>query len=201
MTIRYKDEAEDACERGAYPEAGRYYTLTAYESLSECDFPDPESVTTGTYVGLAVYCFENAAFTFRLAGNKERAINRVEQAILVVEDFEEYTFRYDALRGLARECFADLELIRGNEAAATTHYEAATDVYASVSDTKWLAETIFEWTFEFFREVMDAAGTPVSVKEQVSMLDSYDERVAAKRDCLSDGIQSVVETGDYRPGS
>lgn len=201
MTIKHKNEAEDACERSNYGEAGRLYTLAAYDSLSKCDFPDPESVTTGTYIGLAIYCFQNAAFAFHLAGDKTRCENRVEQAILIIKDFEEYTFRYDALRGLAREAIGDLQLVRGNETAAADEYEIASDRYMTVTETGWLAESIFEWSFEFFREIMDDAGDPVSVEKQTSMLTSFDERIKTKREKLPDGIETVTETGNYTPGS
>lgn len=201
MTVAYKEDAEAACDTSDYGEAGRYYTLASYDALSKCDFPDPESVTTGTYAGLAVYCFQNAAFTFRLAGLDERCENRVEQAILVVEDFEEYTFQYDALRGLARECIADLELVRGNENAATEAYNEASVRYDTVTETGWLSETIFEWTFEFFREISDAAGEPLSADTQIAMLDSFDDRLNAKCERLPDAIETVAKTRAYTPSS
>lgn len=197
MSIEYKNDAENARSQSNYDEAGRYYTLAAYDALSECNFPKPEDVTTGTDIGIAIYCLQNAAFTFRLAGNDARCDNRVSQAVLIVEDFEEYTFQYDALKGLARESIADLQLIAGNENQAIEEYEAAQSRYATVPQTDWLAETIFEWSFEFFREVMVAAGDSVSVPDQITMLNSFEARVTAKRDKLPGGIETVLETQTY----
>ncbi|WP_410766473.1 hypothetical protein [Haloferax sp. DFSO60] len=199
MTIQYMDKAEDACEQRAYAKAGQQYTFAAYEALLKCDYPEPEMISTGANLGRTFYYFENAAFTFRLAGNPARAANRVEQAILIVEDFDEYYFHPDVLHGLAQECLADLELIRGNEDVAMTHYDRAAELYEPVTDTAWMAETIFEYAFEFFRGVMHAAGSPVSVEEQLSMLDSFEKRVTAKRERLPRAIETVVTTGEYQP--
>lgn len=137
MTIAHKEDAEAACEESDFAEAGRYYTLAAY----------------------------------------------------------------DALRGLARECIGDLEVVRGNETAATEAYDAASTRYETVSETGWLQETGFEWAFEFFREVSDAAGKPLSVDTQIALLDSFDDRLNAKREGLPEAIETVTETGDYSPGS
>lgn len=200
MTIKFKTEAERACELSDYSEAGRLYTLAGYDALSKCDFPEPKSVTTGTYLGLAIYCFQNAAFTFRLAGDESRCENRVEQAILIIEDFEEYIFHYDALRGVARETIGDLQLIRGCEILAVEEYNRAGDRYATVTETGWLAESIFEWSFEFFREIMDTAGDPVSVEKQASILKSFSERLHTKRENLPNGLEAVLGTENYTPG-
>jgi hypothetical protein len=201
MTRRYEPEAEAACDQRDYAEAGRYYTLAGYQKLADGDYPDPELITSGTAIGDAMYLLENAAFAFRLAGLDCRSDNRIEQALLVVEDFETSMFHDDALRGVAREFVGDFECIRGDIDAAMDAYETARDYYESISQWAWMTEPIFEEPYHFFLKVTEAAGTAPDEDELLSTYRSFDDRIDEKRDRLPDAVATVLDDGDYQPGA
>lgn len=192
-----KARAEEFRTQSKYSEAARHYTLAAYENLGEFDYSDPEQITTGTFIGLGLYCLEQAAVLSHVAGNERRCRNRAKQGILIAKDFRDDVFTDSALIGIANEWIGDFRVI-AEMVGVEPAYSAALRAYESVDDSfGWSNETIFEWGIETFLEVSAAVERPVPLDIQKAMHSSLEVRLEQKQENFQKHILILYEKGEY----
>ncbi|SFR52103.1 hypothetical protein [Halogeometricum limi] len=128
---------------GRYADAGDEYTLAAYADLSGTggnrrSLFDPDGAE---WAGYAVESFLLAAVCYRLAGDDERARNRVGQGILVVGDLRDDVLSDAVLRAACFEWVGHLRTVVGDADRAATAYDRAASGYADADP-----EDAVSWT-------------------------------------------------------
>jgi len=137
-----------------------------------------------------------SAFLFRFIGADSRCENRIEQAKLVLEDYENNVFSDNALAGLSSEYRGDFEMILGSSEAAREAYQAARQVYHDVHPS-WMAEPIFEWNLSVFQEI--ASNTQASPTSDF-YLDCYEhlpERINLKTNHFQKYLTEALTRSEF----
>lgn len=193
----YRERAECARVEQDFEAAGQYYTLASYEGLGACNYQRLDAITSGTTLGLTMYCLQQAAIHFRIKGNAARSANRVRQGVLIAEDFEAYVFENSALKGLAQEWIGDLRTI-GECKDADQAYEEAIRRYQEVEEQSgWASEPIFEWSFRSRLEVAAAIEENISAETRKEAQTDLEDRINVKRSGFALALRRLESSSTY----
>ncbi len=194
---RYERLGSEHRERGAFDEAGTYYTLAAYEKLGESGF---ETGMQATDLGIGLHAMLSAALCFRLADDMDRCRNRCRQGICVAEDLRDHVFEDDPSKGLAWEFVGDFRLVGeiGDHDAA---YDRAEALYGDEKEPRdWITDPNFEWNIWFLLRMADSADHDIDEFRMYEMFNYLPRRIQYKREEFEDLLGAVLQRGNWKPG-
>lgn len=189
-----RERANEYRDNGEFSQSGWLFTLAGYEMLGDCRYRDSR-VSSGTNLGVAIYCFHSAAIDYLKAGDPKRSANRCSQAVTIIEGFRDVLDPEPAIDGVLLECVGDFHALRARP-ESDEFYENALAAYARADHPRgWQAEPVFDWAIQFLIELGSFVGKPIAVDTQVDMLDSFEQRVSLKQDRLPVLLAEITEDG------
>lgn len=202
--------AQEQRNKGAFDDAGRYYTAAAhgwfmrFRSLPE-DLPDSYSVPASSpkYLGRGVQDILASALCFRLADAPDRCQNRCEQGLLFVNDLldhQELVQESDEQPriGLLHEMVGDLRLF-GDLEGHDDAYRTAQEYYEGVSSQRgWQSEPEFDSQIRTLVELAKSADYGLEKGTERKILhESLTARIEYKREHYPTIIQEVLTDGTW----
>lgn len=185
----YVELAKEYRKDGENEEAGRYYTLCAYEILGRSELTRRHDIMGG------IQNMMEAAICYRLAGRSTLMRNRCRQGIAIVEDADERVYTEEPLHGAAQELIGDFKLV-GRADEYQEAYNRAKEVYEphEADSIQWQTEDEFELGWGPFVTVARAVGHEF---EEYGLIRTFSlrARITYKQDHFPKLLEELDERG------